>query len=264
MRPRPLVQLAVLLMALMAPVVSDAVATPAFPTPPPPGRFIIDEARLISSEDGAEIGRLADALLTETRYPISVVTIRSLAAQGADGYTIERYAAELLQSWRGDRHFHSYGMLLLIAAENRAARIQLGSAWGNAHDGRARKVMDGMILPAFRQGQFSTGILNGVRGFDAMGRQQTLPMLNRPSWIPAALPIDALDLDLELHEGWWVMPTLAVGGLVVLVGLISLARRGRRSWAWAAAAFILGLFLSRLFGGSAEASESGGGATGEW
>jgi uncharacterized membrane protein YgcG len=268
MRSRPVVQLVLLLMALMAgPVVSDAVATPSFPTPPPPGRFIIDGARLISSEDGAEIGRLADALLTETRYPISVVTIRSLAAQGADGYTIERYAAELLQSWRGDRHFHSYGMLLLIAAENRTARIQLGSAWGNAHDGRARKVMDRLILPAFRQGHFSAGILNGVRGFDAMGRQQTLPMLNRPSWMPAALPIDALDLDLdlELDQGWWVMPALAVGGLVVLVGLISLARRGRRSWAWAAAAFILGLFLSRLFGGgSAEASESGGGATGEW
>jgi uncharacterized protein len=265
MRPRRLVQLGVLLMALMAgPALFDAVAAPSFPTPPPPGRFIDDGARLISSEDGAEIGRLADALLTEKRYPISVVTIRSLAAQGADGYTIERYAAELMQSWRGDRHFQAYGMLLLIAAENRTARIQLGSAWGNAHDGRARKVMDRMILPAFRQGQFSAGILNGVRGFDAMGRQETLPMSNRPSWIPAALPIEALDLDLELREGWWVIPAFAVGGLVVLVGLISLARRGRRSWAWAAAAFILGLFLSRLFGGSAEASESGGGATGEW
>ena len=265
MRRRRLVQLVVLLMALTAgPRVSGAVAAPSFPPPPSPGQFINDGARLVSSEDGAEIGRLADALLTETRYPISVVTIRSLAAQGADGYTIERYAAELMQSWRGDRHFHSYGMLLVIAAENRTARIQLGSAWGNTHDGRARKVMDRLILPAFRQGQFSTGILNGVRGFDAMGRQETLPMVNRPAWVPAALPIEALDLELTLDEGWWVMPAFIVGGLVVLLGLLSLARRGRRSWAWAAAAFIVGLFLSRLLGGSAEASESGGGATGEW
>ena len=49
-----------------------------------------------------------------------------------------------------------------------------------------------------------------------------------------------------------------------MIGLISFARRGRKSWAWVAAAFIFGIILSRIFGGSAEASESGGGATGEW
>jgi len=49
-----------------------------------------------------------------------------------------------------------------------------------------------------------------------------------------------------------------------LIGVISFARRGRRSWAWVAAAFVFGILLSRFFGGSAEASESGGGATGDW
>jgi hypothetical protein len=61
----------------------------------------------------------------------------------------------------------------------------------------------------------------------------------------------------------WTLPALVGGGLVLLVGLVSLARRGRRSWAWAASAFIFALLLSRFFG-SAEASGSGGGATGEW
>lgn len=258
MRPtRRAVQLAVLLMALLAPMASDAVSQPSFPAPPPAGHVISDAAGVIGKEDGAEIGRMAAALLAEKGYPISVVTIRSLAAQGAGGHTIERYAAELLQSWHQDERGRSHGMLLLVAAEDRVARIQLGSAWGSAHDDRARRVMDRLILPAFRKGELSTGILDGVRGFDAMGRQLALPAVGQPSWMPRALVVEGLD------QPWWMLPALVAGGLVLMVGVVSLARRGRQSWAWAAAAFIFALLLSRFFG-SAEASDSGGGATGGW
>jgi uncharacterized protein len=244
---------------------SAAEGAPTFPAAPPSGRVVSDAANLINGGDASEIARLADALYSEKQYPIRVVTIRSLAAHGADGYTIERYAAALMQSWRADEHFHSYGMLLLVAADNRAARIQLGASWGTAHDGRARKVMDGLILPAFRKGQLSAGILGGVRGFDAMARQLPLPIRDQPAWLPAALDVNALELDLRLEGDWWVLPAFAVGGLMLVIGLVSFARKGRKSWAWAAAAFIFGLILSRIFGGgSAEASGSGGGATGEW
>ena len=257
------VQLVVLLIVLVAATSADAAGDGSFPAPPP-GRIISDAADLINGGDASEIVRLAEALFTEKRYPIRVVTIRSLAAQGAAGYTIERYAAELMQSWRADGYFTSYGMLLLVAADNRTARIQLGSAWGTAHDGRARRVMDAMIVPAFRKGEFSAGILAGVRGFDALGRQRSLPIRTQPSWMPAELDINAVDLTLQIDDGWWVVPALALGGLALVIGLISIARRGRRSWAWVAAAFIFGILLSRFFGGSAEASESGGGATGKW
>lgn len=259
------VQLVIVMMVLVAGTGAYAAGPPTFPAAPPPGRVISDAANLITSGDSSEIVRLAEALATEKRYPIRVVTIRSLASQGAAGYTIERYAAELMQSWRSDEHFRMYGMLLLVAAEDRAARIHLGSSWGTAHDGRARRVMDGMILPAFRKGQLSAGILAGVRGFDAMGRQLALPVRDQPSWMPAALDVNALELNLSLDDDWWVLPAFAVGGLVLVIGLISFARKGRKSWAWVAAAFIFGIILSRIFGGgSAEASGSGGGATGDW
>ena len=259
MRPRRSVQLAVLWMALVAgPLGSDAMGKPSFPAPPLAGTFTSDAAGLISKEHGSEIDRLAAELLSEKGYPISVVTIRSLAAQGADSYTIERYAAELLQSWSQEERLRSYGMLLLVAADDRTARIQLGSAWGRAHDDRARKIMDRLILPAFRRGEFSTGILDGVRGFDAMGRQLVLPTLDQPWWMLPALAADGLD------QPWWVLPALAAGGLVLLAGLVSLGRSGRRSWAWAAGAFILALFLSRAFSWARGSDSEGGGATGEW
>lgn len=257
MRARSSAQWIVLTMALLAaPFASDAGGKVSFPPEPLTGSATSDAAGLISKEHSSEIDGLAAALFVEKGFPLRVVTIRSLATQGANGYTIERYAAELLKSSKDER-MRSYGMLLLVAADDRTARIQLGSEWGQAHDGRAREVMDRMILPAFRRAEFSPGIVAGVRGFDAMARGLALPT-GEPWWKLPALTAT------ESDRPWWTLPALAAGAVLLVVGLVSLVRSGRKSWAWAAAAFVLGLFLSRLFGGSAEASDSGGGATGEW
>ena len=64
-------------------------------------------------------------------------------------------------------------------------------------------------------------------------------------------------------QPWWMLPALVAAGLVAVAGLVSVGRNGRRSWAWAAGAFVLGIVLARTFGW-ASASDSGGGATGEW
>ena len=193
MRPRGMVLLVVLWVALATGAAAVAAAgKPSFPAPPPAGRVTNDAAGLITKEHVAEIDRLAGALLAQKGYPVRIVTIRSLEAQDAEEYTIEEYAAELIQSWRDDQRFQQYGMLLLVAADDRKARIQLGSAWGDAHDGRARRVMNRMIVPAFKRGEFSAGILEGVRGFDAMGRQLTLEGVDPPWWMPS---IPGVDLD---------------------------------------------------------------------
>jgi uncharacterized membrane protein YgcG len=246
----------VFLGVLVAPIVAAAVGKPTFPAPPQPGHVISDTAGLVGGGDGSEIDRLAAALLAEKGYPISVVTIRSLATQGASGYTIERYAAELMQSSTEER-FRTHGMLLLVAAEDRAARIHLGSAWGSAHDDRARKVMTRLILPAFRRSDFSAGIIHGVRGLDAMGRQLPLPVVGQPQWMPSALVVE------ELGGPWWTLPAVAAGVILSIIGGVSLLRRGRRGWAWAIVAFVFGVLLARFFG-SAEAGGSEGGATGSW
>jgi uncharacterized protein len=156
-----------------------------------------------------------------------------------------------------EERFRTHGMLLLVAAEDRVARIQLGPAWGSAHDDRARKVMNRLILPSFRKGDFSAGIIQGVRGLDAMGRQLALPVAGQPQWMPSEL------VGEELGGPWWTLPALVVGAVLLIVGLVSLIRRGRRGWAWAIAAFVFGLLLARFFG-SAEARGSEGGATGSW
>jgi uncharacterized protein len=242
------------------PLAGTGPAQVTFPAAPAPGGFVVDEARLIVPLHQVDIEGLARELKREHGYPVTVVTIRSLSAHGAAGYTIERYASEMLKFWPPDVERQGYGLTLLVSAEDRVARIELGSAWRGVHDGRAREIMDRLILPAFRRGQFSEGIVAAVKGFDAMGRGRRLPGESRFGWlIPAALaPAD---------QPWWALPAI-VAGVIALVGaVISLARSGRKGLAWAAAGFFGAILLSRaiaLARGDDSGDRDSTGATGKW
>ena len=81
MRPRGMVLLVVLWVALATGAAAVAAAgKPSFPAPPPAGRVTNDAAGLITKEHVAEIDRLAGALLAQKGYPVRIVTIRSLEA----------------------------------------------------------------------------------------------------------------------------------------------------------------------------------------
>jgi len=135
-----------------------------FPTAPPSGGIVVDEARLLAPLDQVDLEGLAIALRRDRGYPITVVTIQSLSAYGAAGYTIERYASEMLKAWPADPERQGYGLTLLVSADDRLARIELGSAWRGTHDGRVREITDRLILPALRRGDLSKGILAACEG----------------------------------------------------------------------------------------------------
>lgn len=223
-----------------------------FPSKPSVDSFYVDEANILNPEAGKAINEICATLFREQQVPIIVVVIPSLMAHNAGGYTIERYAFELFNHWGIGSRQRNYGMLLLISVGDRKARIELGSAWGHSYNLKAQEVMDKLIIPQFKQGNYSEGILAGVRGMDAMARGLELPKPKPP---------------------WWVLP-LALGllGLVIAV-IVSLFKQGKKGWGWALIA-LLGAVLffllraaasSRGSGGAFGGGTSGGGgATGSW
>lgn len=258
--------LAVLTVGLLGavPLPGTGPAQVAFPSAPAPGRFVVDDARLIVPLDQVDLEGIAAELKREHGYPIAVVTIRSLAAQGAVGYSIERYASEMMKAWPPDAERQGYGLTLLVAADDRLARIELGSAWRGTHEARAREIMDHLIVPAFRRGEMSRGILTAVKGFDAMGRGRRLPGESSFGWlIPAALaPGD---------QPWWIPLALVAGVLAIVGAVISLARSGRKGLAWAVVGFVGAILLSRVIAMATgrDSSDSGSssestGVTGKW
>jgi len=232
--------------------------------------FVRDQAELITPADEEKIRELCDKLLTEKATPIIVITIDSMAQHGGEGLRIETFATLLFDQW-GIGHAQlngeewNTGILLLISKNDRKARIELGGGWGRREDGLCRRIMDEQIIPRFKQGQFSEGIVAGVEALDKMARKLELPA---QAQVPAQ------------PRPWWHY-AVGVGfvGLAIFTG-VSLYRSGSSGWAWAFWGIVFAILGAILYamatssgrssgggfsGGSfGGGSSGGGGATGSW
>jgi uncharacterized protein len=215
---------------------SPAQETVRYPAKPGPREFILDEAKLLKPEDAAEIRTLCDEALSRKRAPIIVVTIPSLASYGAGTWPLERYAMNLMSEWGVGWEDWNYGMLLLVSPGDRKARIELGGSWARRKDDDTRRLMSQKIVPKFKQGDYSKGILEGVRGLHSMtleavpARTGTTAPLT-PSNAPQPFPSTNVDPSTGCLPvgGIGLLVMLVVG--VVIVSLISRAFRGGvQSW----------------------------------
>lgn len=227
------------------------VAAVSFPDKPPDTDYFVDKALLLDEQAAQLVNQTAAALLQEEQVPLFVVTIESLASQQASGSGIESYARQLFDHWGIGYEDRNYGMLLLVSVGDRKARIELGKDWAHNYDDEAADVMQSLIIPAFKRGDYATGITDGVRGMDAMARGLQLPKPTPP---------------------WWFWPAVIVGGIGLVLMIINLFKTGRSGWAWALIAAI-GLLLFFILrnagsggssGGFGGGSSGGGGATGSW
>jgi uncharacterized protein len=235
-----------------------------YPARPGPREFVADEAGLLDAAARQRVVAIADRCLSDTGVPVVVVTLRSLADHGAAGLSIDAYARDLFDTWEIGHRERNLGVLLLVSAGDRKARIELGAEWGGGKHARAQSIMDTIVVPRFRQGAFAEGIEAGVAALDAMVRNVSVPSRYRS-------PV----------SGTSVLLWLAFAGLAVFTA-VSLSRRGSSGWAWLfwGAVFVSLFFVLRAlaesrgrrgFGGGSFGGGSfgggfsgGGGATGSW
>src|SRR5262245_33951085 len=110
-----------------------------YPPRPGPREFVLDEAKLLTPQVAAEIRTLCDQTLTAKKVPIVVVTIPSLAAYGAGSWPIERYAMNLMGEWGVGWEAWNYGMVVLVAAGDGKAGMELGGSWARRRDDAAER-----------------------------------------------------------------------------------------------------------------------------
>lgn len=233
----------------------------------PPGdrEFVSDKAKMLDDASITHVKSVCDKLLTDKATPIIVVTIDSMAQHGGANMPIETFAALLFNQWQiGHAKLEGQdwntGILLLISKGDRKARIELGAGWGRTENQTCQQIMNEYIVPKFKQGKFSDGIVSGVEALDKMARKLELPTRPRSA-------------------AEYIIPLVFVG--LAIFTAVSLYRRGSSGWAWlmwggvfVAVWFILrqmaqnsgssggsGGFSGGSFGGG---SSGGGGASGSW
>ena len=125
--------------------------------PARPAGYVNDYAGLLSPADESRISALAGQLENKTSAQLAVVTVRSTAPQ-----TIESYAVELFEKWGIGQRGKDNGVLLLMAAQDRKVRIEVGYGLeGVLTDAMSSNIIQQFLVPAFRAGKYSEGLYQG-------------------------------------------------------------------------------------------------------
>lgn len=125
--------------------------------PPRPNRSVNDYAGVMDPGDRNALEALNQEVLGKTGVAIVVVTMQDLG-----GYDEADYANRLGRAWGIGSGENDRGILFLISVGDRRVRIENGyGVEGYLPDGLTGAILDRYVIPHFRNGDYSKGIVQG-------------------------------------------------------------------------------------------------------
>lgn len=143
---------------------------------PPLRARVTDLADLLPPDAQRSLEQRLAAFERETSHQIAVLTIPSL-----EGEAIESFSLRAVEAWKLGRADADNGILLLVAARDRRARIEVGYGLvGAVPDIVAKRVLEDVLFPRFRAGDFEGGIDAATTALMQAARGEEVSALTRP------------------------------------------------------------------------------------
>jgi len=164
----PLLPRLVAALLLLGPGVLPGQATVAVPPLTGP---VVDQTGTLSATEQAELERRLLDLEARKGSQLAVLIVASTAPEA-----LEQFSIRVVESWKLGRKDVDDGLLLLVAKDDRAVRIEVGYGLeGAIPDATANRVVDEYIVPRFRAGDYAGGIAAGVDRLIALVDGEPLP-----------------------------------------------------------------------------------------
>jgi uncharacterized protein len=241
-----------LLCGLAAFLLALCAAQAALTFPPLTGR-VVDEAHVLSPDTQTKLTALLAQEEKQTGKQIVVATLPSL-----QGTAIEQYGYQLGRAWGIGQKGKNNGALLIVVPSMHKVRIEVGYGLeGQITDAQSRIIIDEFMLPAFRRGDYDSGVTAGTQAIiKVLGGVTLTPGDEDDSdrgqggnggvaWIPIVVIL------IWIVFGRFLWPLLFLGG--------GWGSRG----GWGGGGFGGGGFGGGGFSGGG-GSFGGGGASGSW
>jgi uncharacterized protein len=144
--------------------------------PPLVGR-VVDTTNTLTSSNVETLNQRIRAFETRKGSQIAVLIVPTTEPE-----TIEQYSIRAAEAWKIGRKKIDDGALLVIAKNDRKLRIEVGYGLeGALTDATARRIIDEVITPRFRTGDFAGGIGDGLSRMIAVIDGERLPPLAKAS-----------------------------------------------------------------------------------
>ena len=243
-----------------------AIAGAEVPVPPSAG-YVTDLTGTLTGEQKSALEQSLRSFEARKGSQVVVLLVPSTAPE-----TIEQYGIRVAEQWKPGRRNVDDGAILIVAKDDRTLRIEVGYGLeGALPDAVCNRIIDEIIVPRFRQGDFYGGITAGVdrilRVIDGEplpkpAERRTAGIRGVGSFLPV-LMILAIVVGGVLHTVLGRIPGALVTGGVLSVIVWMLA--GAISIALVAGVIV---FLFTLLGGMGGrglgGGFGGGGASGRW
>ena len=200
---------------------------------PKPVGHVNDFAGLLSADTRTNLEDRLVLLQQETTAEVTFVSVDNLG-----GMTLEEYAAGLFADWGIGSKSKDNGVLFLVSLAEGDMRIEVGYGLESViTDGRAGRILDNEVMPYFKNGDFDSGVENGIIAIENYIRDGTPPSIIEENWITKTIHRFSLP--------WWLLITLGV----ISIYILGFMARTRSIWLGGVWGFILGIILGFGFGG---------------
>jgi uncharacterized protein len=106
--------------------------------------------------------------------------VAALTVDTLEGDSIEDYAVRVFQTWKLGRRGVDDGVLFVVARQERRMRIEVGYGLEDRlTDARSRQILDDIVRPLFRGGDFGAGIEAGIDAIATVIEGAPLPAPRR-------------------------------------------------------------------------------------
>ena len=217
---------------------------------------VVDDANMVSPAVEATVNAELQSFRTAGGPQIAVAVVNSTG-----NASIEDYAIDLANQWGVGDKTKDDGVVILIAIEDRALRIEVGSGVeGDLTDVSAGNIVDQVMLPLLRNDDVDGAVTQGAQAVMKVWRGETIPALS--------IPVDTSTSDAPANS--WVSFVFFFG-FILLFGVLAATGKLRGP--------LLFMLLSGGqsfggghrnsggfggFGGGGGGGFSGGGASGRW
>jgi len=233
--------LVALLLACALPARAQQVAIPALDSP------VVDTTGTLDAATRERLERQALALQQRKGSQLQVLMVPTTGAE-----TIEGYAVRAFEQWKLGRKGVDDAVLLVVARDDRRARIEVGYGLeGAIPDITAGRVIQEYLVPKFREGDYGGGIVDATAVLAGLIDGEPLP---EPASTHRASPEGGGDFVLALVVAFFVA-SIARGFFgkrtpAGIRGLLGAAAAGGAAWLVSSllAAALAGGFLGLVIG----------------
>lgn len=138
---------------------------------PPLTAHVIDQTNTLTPAQKATLDKTLTAFENEKGSQLAVLIVPTTQPEA-----IEQFALRVAETWRLGRKKIDDGVILLIAKNDRAMRIEVGYGLeGALNDATAKRIVSETMTPRFQQQDFAGGIEAGVAQIIQVIQGEPLP-----------------------------------------------------------------------------------------